>query len=156
YAKAEPLYQRSLKIRESKLGPDHPDVAQSLNNLATLYKAQGQYAQAEPLYQRSLKIWEAKLGPDHPDVALSLNNLALLYAAMEGWNRASIYYSQARRTLRRHIAQVLPLLSEKEQLTFLQTQDEHHLHSCLSLGLVQPSQANLAQLSAGWLLNGKA
>ena len=34
YAKAEPLYQRSLKIRESQLGPDHPDVAASLNNLA--------------------------------------------------------------------------------------------------------------------------
>ena len=27
YAKAEPLYQRSLEIREAKLGKDHPDVA---------------------------------------------------------------------------------------------------------------------------------
>ena len=32
YAEAEPLYKRSLKIREAKLGPDHPDVATSLNN----------------------------------------------------------------------------------------------------------------------------
>ena len=38
YAKAEPLYQRSLAIWEKALGPDHPEVATSLNNLAVLYR----------------------------------------------------------------------------------------------------------------------
>ena len=51
----------------------------SLNNLALLYRAQGQYAKAEPLYQRALGIREKALGPEHPDVARSLNNLAVLY-----------------------------------------------------------------------------
>ena len=37
YAEAEPLYRRSLEIREKQLGADHPDVATSLNNLAVLY-----------------------------------------------------------------------------------------------------------------------
>ena len=41
YADTEPLYKRALAIREKALGPDHPDVAQSLNNLADLYSAQG-------------------------------------------------------------------------------------------------------------------
>ena len=36
YAEAEPLIRRSLAIRENVLGPDHPDVARSLNNLADL------------------------------------------------------------------------------------------------------------------------
>jgi tetratricopeptide (TPR) repeat protein len=54
-------------------------VTKSLNNLAVLYRAQGQYAQAEPLLKRSLAIREKALGPDHPDVAISLNNLAALY-----------------------------------------------------------------------------
>jgi hypothetical protein len=44
YADAEPLYKRSLAINERALGPDHPDVALSLNNLAQLYQAQGRYA----------------------------------------------------------------------------------------------------------------
>ena len=57
------------------LGPDHPDVAANLNNLAALYYAQGDYAQAEPLFKRALAIRERALGPDHPDVATSLNNL---------------------------------------------------------------------------------
>ena len=84
YAKAEPLYQRALKIREKALGPDHPDTATSLNNLAALYRVTGAYAKAEPLYQRALKIREKALGPNHPDTATSLNNIAILsWAAYE-------------------------------------------------------------------------
>jgi hypothetical protein len=45
----EQLHKRSLAIREKALGPDHPDVANSLNNMASLYHAQGRYADAEPL-----------------------------------------------------------------------------------------------------------
>ena len=40
-AEAEPYYQRSLAILEKSLGPDHPDVAASLNNLASLLKVRG-------------------------------------------------------------------------------------------------------------------
>ena len=79
YSEAIPLAQRELAIREKTLGPDHPDVAQSLNLLANLYDAQGNYADAEFLYQRSLAIREKSLGPDHPLVADALNNLANLY-----------------------------------------------------------------------------
>ncbi|MGH6847493.1 MAG: tetratricopeptide repeat protein, partial [Methylocella sp.] len=53
YSEAEPLFQRALAIWEKALGPEHPDVATSLNNLALLYDAQGQYVQAEPLYRRA-------------------------------------------------------------------------------------------------------
>ena len=48
YAEAEPLYRRSLAIEEKALGPDHPDLAISLHNIAGLYRAQGRYAEAEP------------------------------------------------------------------------------------------------------------
>ena len=76
----------TLAIAEEALGPDHPSVATSLNNLAELYDTQGDYAKAEPLYKRSLAITEEALGPDHPDVATSLENLAGLYRAT---NRSS-------------------------------------------------------------------
>jgi tetratricopeptide (TPR) repeat protein len=79
YAEAEPLYQRSLAILEKALGPDHPDTATSLNNLAVLYDNQGRYAEAEPLYQQALVILEEVLGPDHPNTARNLDNLATLY-----------------------------------------------------------------------------
>ncbi len=60
------------------LGPDHPEVAASLNNLAGLYYKQGKYAKAEPLQKRALAIREKALGPEHPQVATSLENYAPL------------------------------------------------------------------------------
>ena len=57
---------RSLQIRETQLGADHPDTAQSLNNLANLYYAMGRYSDAEPLYLRALEIWTKSLGENHP------------------------------------------------------------------------------------------
>ena len=84
YSEAEPLYKQSLAIREKVLGPNHPDVAASLNNLAELYRT-GRYTDAEPLLKRALAIREKSLGPDHPEVAASLNNLAdCLYEALNG------------------------------------------------------------------------
>jgi tetratricopeptide (TPR) repeat protein len=79
YVDAEPLYKRSLAISEKSLGPDHPGVATSLDNLAELYREQGRYADAEPLYKRSLVIRQKSLGPNHPDVATGQSNLGLLY-----------------------------------------------------------------------------
>ena len=81
YDRAIVVAKKALEVAEKNVGPNHPDVATSLNNLAELYRTQGQYAQAEPLYKRSLAIREKALGPDHPDVATSLNNLAWLYRA---------------------------------------------------------------------------
>lgn len=40
YAEADSLYLRSQAIREKLLGPEHRDVAQSLNNRAALLRKQ--------------------------------------------------------------------------------------------------------------------
>ena len=58
------------------------EVATGLNNLAELYRVQGNYAQAEPLYKRSLAIFEKALGSDHPNVATTLENYAELVRTM--------------------------------------------------------------------------
>jgi tetratricopeptide (TPR) repeat protein len=79
YDRAVVMAQKALQVAEQNVGPDHPDVATSLNNLALLYDTQGDYAKAEPLYKRSLAILEKALGPDHPVVATSLENIAELY-----------------------------------------------------------------------------
>ena len=76
------VFSRIAKARlfnEKTLGAQHPGTALSLNNLAELYRVQGDYAAAEPLYKRALAIREKTLGAQHPSTATSLNNLALLY-----------------------------------------------------------------------------
>ncbi len=97
YVEAEAFYQRSLRIREQELGPDHPDVAYPLNSLAILYSDQGKYAEAEPLFQRALRIREQAQGPDHPDVAYPLNGLANLYYEQSKYAEAEPLYQRALR-----------------------------------------------------------
>jgi len=100
-AEAEPLFRRALAIQERVLGPEHSDVATSLNDLAGLYCDRGQYVQAEPLYQRALSIQEKVLGSAHPDVATSLENYAVLLRKM---NRpgAALLESRARAIRAKH------------------------------------------------------
>jgi hypothetical protein len=51
-----PLSQRALAIQEKYLGPHHPEVAQSLESLAALYKKTGRAREAEALEQRAHAI----------------------------------------------------------------------------------------------------
>ena len=70
--------RRALAIDERSYGPDHPDAAIRLNNLALLLQATNRLDQAESLLRRALAISERSYGPDHPTVAIRLNNLAKL------------------------------------------------------------------------------
>lgn len=73
------LAERALEIRETLLGKDDPDYAQSLNNLGLMRKAMGHYAEAEANYWDALRIQRLALGADHPYCATFLSNLGGLY-----------------------------------------------------------------------------
>ena len=60
YAEAEPLFKRSLAIREKALGPVHPDVAATLENLALLDRLTNRTAEADALEKRATEIRATK------------------------------------------------------------------------------------------------
>jgi tetratricopeptide (TPR) repeat protein len=95
YLAARPLYERALEIREKVLGPEHPETATSLNNLAALLHAQGDLAGARPLYERALAIREKVLGPEHPETATSPYNFAALLQAQGDLAAARPLYERA-------------------------------------------------------------
>jgi tetratricopeptide (TPR) repeat protein len=66
--------QRAVAAKEKAFGPDHPDVALSLSNVAVLLVELGQLAEALPYIQRAIASSEAGLGPDHPRTASALAN----------------------------------------------------------------------------------
>jgi tetratricopeptide (TPR) repeat protein len=68
----------SVALLENEIGPQHPDTAQSLNNLGALLDSMGDYEAARPYYERALAIFEARLGPDHPHTQRVRGNLAKL------------------------------------------------------------------------------
>jgi tetratricopeptide (TPR) repeat protein len=78
FAQARPLYERALSLRERRLGPDHPDTAETLNNFALSQREEGNLDAARPLLERALAINERIFGPEHAATATSVNNLALL------------------------------------------------------------------------------
>ncbi len=65
YAEAEPLYQRSLAIREKALAAEHPHVADSLENYAALLRKTGRDIEAVKLEARAKAI-RAKHAEENP------------------------------------------------------------------------------------------
>jgi tetratricopeptide (TPR) repeat protein len=92
---AEPLLRRALTIYENSFGPEHPNVASGLNNLASVFSATNRLADAEPLYRHALTIYERTLGPEHSEVATALNNLAGLLHATNRLAEAEPLYRRA-------------------------------------------------------------
>ena len=62
YADAEPLFRRAIRVGEVSLGPEQPQVAIRLNNLAQLLHDTNRLAEAEPLMRRAFHR-RAKLRP---------------------------------------------------------------------------------------------
>ncbi len=155
FQQAKPLFERSLKIGEQKSGPSSMDVATRLHNLASLDLQLGEFAAAEPLFARSLKIGAEQLGAENPTLAVSHLKIGQLLEASNRTAEAAVSFEQSRRILRQHIANVLPILSEQEQLVFLSNRD-YSLANVLSFGFRHGQKdAGIAVRSAGWLANGK-
>ena len=74
--------RRALAIDETSFGPDHPNVAIGLNNLAQLLQATNRLAEAEPLYApRARDRRDRATARIIPKWRSDLNNLALLLQA---------------------------------------------------------------------------
>jgi eukaryotic-like serine/threonine-protein kinase len=78
--KALEMTERAHETRLSLLGPDHPDVARSLDYLGTIYQGQGEYARADSLFVAAIDVRRRALGTRHVETAESINNLGVLYA----------------------------------------------------------------------------
>ncbi|OIQ99009.1 tetratricopeptide repeat protein [mine drainage metagenome] len=78
YARGAEVTKSAIVIAEQEMGPDHPEVATSLNNLAAIYVHQGKYAQAVLLYKRSLTIYKKALGVRYALASAGENKFARL------------------------------------------------------------------------------
>ena len=92
------LYRRALAIWERSLGPDHPNVASALNNLAGVLRAKNRLGEAEPLLRRVLEI----LLEVHPDRAVtniptSATPSPIMWVHFSPWARAPSKSAPARR-----------------------------------------------------------
>jgi CHAT domain-containing protein/tetratricopeptide (TPR) repeat protein len=87
-AETRELATLAVEIKIEALGPDHLDVAESLNNLAIVHYYFGEYAEAQNKFERALSIRTQVLGENHPDVADSLDKLVNLHQAIADYEVA--------------------------------------------------------------------
>jgi tetratricopeptide (TPR) repeat protein len=95
YGAAISFNEAALTLATSMFGPDDPETATALNNLALTYQALARYAEAKPLFRRAIEIGEKTLGKDHPDVGIRYNNLALLLQDQGKYAEAESLYRRA-------------------------------------------------------------
>ena len=88
-------YERALAIRLQTFGPQHPDVADSYNNIANVLDDQGDLKQAKEYHERALAISLQTLGPQHPNVAASYNNVANVLRDEGDLKQAKEYHERA-------------------------------------------------------------
>ncbi len=110
-----------LRSGQDKDWVEHPDTATSLNDLAELYEATGDYAKAEPLYQNALAIWQKVLGPEHPNTATSLENLAVLEFDLGRNKEAEALARRAADAQRNLLLRMFSFSSEPQRLAYFVT-----------------------------------
>ena len=90
YAEATIVLEEALVVIGGSDDPNQLIMADSLLELASVYRRRGHYDDAEPLYMRARAIRVLVLGEQAPEVAATDNSLAALY-----WNSGN--YDEAER-----------------------------------------------------------
>jgi len=83
------------QLYQSALGPESPELADSLLDQADLLLSRQQPDAAEPVYWQALAMQEKTRGPDHPAVATTLQGLARLDLANHNPEQAEAMLRQA-------------------------------------------------------------
>jgi tetratricopeptide (TPR) repeat protein len=102
YGPADAAHRRVLSIYEEVYGPDHPEVAWVLSNLAVLLRETSRPSEAETFIRRALAIHEKVSGPNDPAVAIVLNNLGHLLKTTERFDEAASMYQRSLSILEQH------------------------------------------------------
>ncbi|MFO7784640.1 MAG: tetratricopeptide repeat protein [Desulfatiglandales bacterium] len=119
YNEAIKTAKKVLTIYEKELGPDHPFVAEALDQLALLYETIGDYMNAEFLRKNSLAIREEAFEADNPFVSISLNNLAQLSVTTCDFTRAHDCFKRAQSINTRLIEQIMGFTNEDQKIKFI-------------------------------------
>jgi CHAT domain-containing protein/tetratricopeptide (TPR) repeat protein len=95
FREALPLAQEALRLARVCFDDRHPELADSLNLLAEVYRVLGNYAQARGLLEEALHLRRKLLGETHPALAQSMHNLGALFSMLGDFAAAEPLLRQA-------------------------------------------------------------
>jgi len=88
FSEAEDYYLECASIVEASVGPEHPELAQTLYNIGLLYERLGR-PEADSMFERALLIRKNSVGPNDPNFLDTIQSLADLYARRERYDDAA-------------------------------------------------------------------
>lgn len=89
------LLEKALEMRSDLFKEDHPEIAESMNNMGEYYYDTGDYETATPYLQNALEMRLRLFGKHHKDVAKSYTSLANLVHSNGDYDKAESLYRQA-------------------------------------------------------------
>ncbi len=101
YADALPVAQTAVSLAEREYGPDHPNTATFVSNLATVYQGLGRDSEAESLIKRALAIYQKSPRSQGRHMVNVLGNYAVLLRKMGRDAEAAKIEARAKETKRK-------------------------------------------------------
>ncbi len=121
HAEAEAEIRKELASLEQFFGPEDPNVAGALVELAGALFGLGRHEDAAGHYQRALAIYEKNFGPQHPRTGRTLEGLAQLNYATGNLAQATRFFDRRVENLGRQFQYHFAYMSEPERLAFVDT-----------------------------------
>jgi tetratricopeptide (TPR) repeat protein/tRNA A-37 threonylcarbamoyl transferase component Bud32 len=95
FDQAETQLRAALATQRAVLGEVDPDVAQTLQDLASTLWFKGNLEEAEPMFRECLDLRRELYGPEHEKVARSMNDLAACLNSRDKHEEAEQIYRQS-------------------------------------------------------------
>src|SRR5207247_1278810 len=94
-AEAEAMHLEALAIQRKVLGGEHPEVANSLNDLGFVFLAEGKLAQGEAALREALAMKRKLFGKEHPNAVGAMFNLSVGLREEGKWGEVESIYREA-------------------------------------------------------------
>ncbi|ANM30245.1 hypothetical protein ABI59_12615 [Acidobacteria bacterium Mor1] len=109
---AEAEIREALRIRQELLPEGHPDIGESLTDVAGMHRVRHDYAKAAEIYEQALPILEAAYGPDDVRLGPAINGLAIAKRHLEQRDEAEALYERVLEIRERELGPMHPDVAE--------------------------------------------
>lgn len=112
YEEALPVFQRALAACKLAHGDAHPEYAESLFEMALLFRRMQNDSRAEDCLRQALLIQEKTTGIDSSHYLATLHRLATVLSEQDKYAEASLLYEELLPKLKLRIGQMHPFLAD--------------------------------------------
>jgi tetratricopeptide (TPR) repeat protein len=94
---------KSLEIRKRTCRSDDPELANSYNSIAVVYRKKGEFNRATESFDKALSIFRRAYGDDHPEVATCLTGMGHVYQRTKRYSEALVCFQKALTMNEKHL-----------------------------------------------------